>query len=55
MIRIERWKGGRFWAVILCHDPSTRDPDREWVPEELICVCVYRKGAEEVARRLRNA
>jgi len=35
---IERYKG-RFWAL--------RDSDGA-----LICLCVYRKGAEEVLRRL---
>jgi hypothetical protein len=32
---------GRFWAV---YDAKN----------SLICVCVYRKGAEEVLRRLRG-
>jgi len=36
---IERYKRTRFWAVY--------DADGE-----LVCVCVYRKGAEEVVRRL---
>ena len=36
---ITRYKRTRFWAV---YDASG----------SLICVCVYRKGAEEVARRL---
>ena len=31
---------GRFWAV--------------YEGEDLVCVCVYRKGAREVARRLGN-
>ena len=31
---------GRFWAV--------------YEGEDLVCVCVYRKGAREVARRLAN-
>jgi hypothetical protein len=36
---IARYKRTRFWAV--------------WdAAGQLICVCVYRKGAEEVARRL---
>jgi len=35
---VERYKN-RYWAVF--------DSDRT-----LICVCVYRKGAEEVKRRL---
>ena len=40
MMRILRYKR-RFWAVY------TAD-------EELVCVCVYRKGAEEVVRRLQS-
>ena len=36
-MKIERYK--RFWAV---HDEKG----------ELICLCVYRKGAREVIRRL---
>jgi hypothetical protein len=35
---IARW--ARFWAV--------------YEGEALVCVCVYRKGAREVARRLAN-
>ena len=31
---------GRFWAV--------------YEGEDLVCVCVYRKGAREVARRFAN-
>lgn len=38
MIRVERWKQGRFWAV--------------WKDDVLVCVCVYRRGAEEVAKRI---
>ena len=38
-MRIEKYKQTRFWAVY----------DNAGV---LICVCVYRKGAEEVKRRL---
>ncbi len=38
MIRIARWKDGRFWAV--------------WCGVDLVCVCVYKRGAAEVARRL---
>jgi len=37
-MKIERYKR-RFWAV--------RDPDGS-----LVCVCVYKKGAKEVVRRL---
>ena len=36
---VQRYKRTRFWAV---YDAAGA----------LICVCVYRKGAEEVARRL---
>jgi hypothetical protein len=35
-------KRGRFWAV---HDDAG----------ELICICVYKRGALEVARRLTSA
>jgi hypothetical protein len=38
-MRIERYGTTRYWAVI--------DADGS-----LICLCVYRKGAEEVVRRL---
>lgn len=38
MIRIERWKNGRHWAVLM--------------DGNLVCVCLYRKGAVEVKRRL---
>jgi len=38
-VRVERWKDGRAWAV---YD--------EW--GELVCVALYRRGADEVARRL---
>jgi hypothetical protein len=37
-MRIERWKGGRYWAL--------------WDGEELVCVCVYLKGVQEIMRRL---
>lgn len=37
-MKIERYKR-RFWAVL--------DPDGS-----LVCVCVYKKGAKEVVRRL---
>lgn len=37
--RIERYRTTRHWAVY--------DGDGD-----LICLCVYRKGAEEVVRRL---
>ncbi len=40
-MKIERYKGGRFWAVY--------DADGQ-----LICVTVYRKGALEVVRRLQQ-
>ena len=36
---ITRYKEGRFWAL---HDAAGR----------LVCVCVYKKGAIEVVRRL---
>jgi len=36
---VRRWKDGRHWAVY----------DRDG---ELVCVAVYKKGAQEVARRL---
>ena len=39
---IARW--GRFWAVYEGEERYTH----------LVCVCVYRKGAREVARRLAN-
>lgn len=40
--RMERYKAGRFWAVYdTTHNAST-----------LVCICVYKKGAAEVARRL---
>jgi len=38
-MQIERYGTTRYWAVI--------DADGS-----LICLCVYRKGAEEVVRRL---
>ena len=38
-MRIERYQNTRYWAVY-ASDGS------------LICVCVYRKGAQEVVRRL---
>lgn len=34
-----RYKGGRYWAL---YDAAGA----------LVCLCVYRKGAEEVRRRL---
>lgn len=37
--RIEKHHGGKFWNVV---DPAGA----------LVCVCVYRKGAREVVRRL---
>ena len=39
-MRITRYGNTRYWAVL--------DADGT-----LICLCVYRKGAEEVVRRLR--
>lgn len=36
---VSRYKRTRFWAVRSCDG-------------ELICVCVYKRGAREVARRL---
>ena len=39
---ITRYKLSRFWAV---YDPSGA----------LVCVCVYRRGADEVARRLSSS
>jgi hypothetical protein len=38
-MRIERYQNTRYWAV---HASDGA----------LICVCVYRKGAQEVVRRL---
>jgi len=39
MLRIERYGKTRFWAV--------------WdAAGTLVCVCVYRRGAREVVRRL---
>jgi hypothetical protein len=38
-MRIERYQNTRYWAVY-ANDGT------------LICVCVYRKGAQEVVRRL---
>lgn len=40
-MKIERYKGGRFWAVY----------DEEG---ELVCITVYKKGAQEVTRRLQG-
>jgi hypothetical protein len=37
--RVERYRNSRFWAV--------RD-----AADALVCVCVYRRGAQEVAQRL---
>lgn len=39
---LTRHEHSRFWAVI--------DPDGQ-----LVCVCVYRRGAQEVIRRLEAA
>jgi hypothetical protein len=39
VVRVERY--GRFWAV--------------YAGEDLVVVAVYKRGAEEVARRLRAA
>ena len=41
-MRIARYGKTRYWAVI--------DADGT-----LVCLCVYRKGAEEVVRRLQQA
>jgi hypothetical protein len=41
-LTVSRYKAGRFWAV------------RE-AGGTLVCVCVYRRGAREVARRLTGA
>jgi len=41
-LRIERYKGGRHWAVLDAQG-------------QLVCLCVYRKGACEVARRLERS
>ena len=38
-MKIEKWKGGRHWAV---YDETG----------ELIAVVVYKRGAEEIRRRL---
>jgi len=38
-MRIERYQNTRYWAVYASDSA-------------LICVCVYRKGAQEVMRRL---
>ncbi len=38
MYRVEKWKQSRFWAVL--------------GPEGLVCLCVYKKGAREIIRRL---
>jgi len=40
-MRVERYQNTRFWAVI---DASGT----------LVCLCVYRKGAEEVVRRVQE-
>ena len=41
-LRIERYKRGRHWAVLDAQD-------------QLVCLCVYRKGACEVVRRLERS
>jgi YD repeat-containing protein len=38
-MKIERYKGGRFWAV---YDANG----------QLVCVTVYKRGAAEVVKRL---
>lgn len=38
-MKVSRYKQGRFWAV---YDPGGG----------LVCVCVYKRGAREVVRRL---
>ena len=40
-MRVERYGHTRYWAVI--------DADGR-----LVCLCVYRKGAEEVVRRVQT-
>jgi hypothetical protein len=40
-MKVSRYRKTRFWAVTDAHGT-------------LICVCVYRKGAVSVARRLRG-
>lgn len=40
MYRYERYKRSRFWAV--------------YDLDQLICLCVYKKGAKEVIRRLKK-
>jgi len=38
-VTIRRYKGGRYWGL---YDAAGA----------LVCLCVYKKGAEEVRRRL---
>jgi hypothetical protein len=42
MMRIERYRKTRYWAVV---DATGA----------LVCLCVYRKGAREVVKRLEQA
>jgi len=41
-LRIERYKEGRHWAVLDAQG-------------QLVCVCLYRKGACEVVRRIERS
>ena len=40
-MRIERYRKTRYWAVIDANGT-------------LVCLCVYRKGAQEVVKRLQT-
>lgn len=42
MMRINRWKHSRHWAV---YDDQNN----------LVCICVYKRGALEVLKRLSQA
>lgn len=41
---------GRFFALYQLNERFIPEEDEK--PDTLICVCVYKKGAEEVRRRL---
>jgi len=41
--RIESWEGGRYWGVT--------EVGETWFKNILVCLCVYKKGAEEVKKR----
>ena len=44
---------GRFWAVYEGREMETEgDRGNDRGKEDLVCLCVYRKGAVEVSRRL---